>query len=200
MWIGTIPQILIGIALGEAIGRLIFFRFRCTWITNVAIILSGLFVIILMAAVRETATSFTLPHAGVSGSGVSYMCWLFFRMYARKKHGTEPQIGTLKDDKPPTGWPNINQPEIPIDDTRDTNFENKWYSIALEEVENSNPDKALWARALSQNQGDTNRATATYIDLRVTRFRQEFQRKEKKKKKRDRPKHANNWKRWRKAI
>ena len=108
MWIGTIPQILIGIVLGEAIGRLILFRFRCTWITNIVIIISGLFVIILMAAVRETATSFTLPHAGVSGIAVSYMGWLFFRMYARKKRGIEshddPFLAKLKkrESKPNT--------------------------------------------------------------------------------------------------
>ncbi len=203
MWIGTIPQIMIGIAVGEVIGRLIFFQFRCTWITNVAIVLSGLFVIILMTAVRETATSFTLPHAGVSGIAVSYIGWLFFRMYARKRHGTEPQfrtakdytpptdraktynlepkIGTEKNDRTQTAWPNGDQLNPTVNDTGDTNIEDKWYITALEEVEDGNQDKALWARALSQNQGSKDGATATYIDFRVAQLRQEFQRKNEEK-------------------
>ena len=200
MWIGTIPQILIGIALGEAIGQLILFRFRCTWITNIVIIISGLFVIILMTAVRETATSFTLPHAGVSGIAVSYMGWLFFRMYARKKRSIEshddPFLATLKkrESKPNTkSTPNSKgnaptstvkqSPPSPIEEEDiDQNSENglddsdlEFYEQVRKELEHDQTDKGIWAKAFIGCDGDYERTKASYIRMRVSELKAEQQ-------------------------
>ena len=49
--------------------------------------------------------------------------------------------------------------------------EDAWYEKALEEIENGETVKALWARALAEANGDDGKAKATYIRLQVAQLR-----------------------------
>ena len=84
VFLGTITQILIGVALGEIAGQLIFYRFKFGWKVILSFCLTSfvIWMVLVLAVqiIRETSTQLYLLQSTSGVIGGSFFFWTFFRM------------------------------------------------------------------------------------------------------------------------
>ena len=194
---GAIPLLIISVVISEIVGQLVFYRFRFGWKTVLPVVLIGIILIPVVAAIGETTTAFAGPNTAPATFSGSFIFWILIRMYNRKgqvipkheksagvtKNRTDSVVAEIRKQKPTPQSPSASKtlpdstkaanapPRSPDPSSTKSSLkdldDNQLYAIGWKEVEEDNRDEGLWARLFVENDGDETKTRVAYLKHRV---------------------------------